>query len=131
MQMVDLVSQYQNLRPEMDEAIQRVLDSGYFIMGPELKALEQEVATYLEVEHAIGCASGTDALQIALMALDIGPGDEVITTPFTFVATVEVIALLGAEPVYVDIDPESYMIDTAKIEAAVTEKTKATILVPL
>lgn len=131
MQMVDLVGQYHSLRPEMDEAIQRVLDSGYFIMGPELKALEQEVAEYLGIKYGVGCASGTDALQVALMALDIGPGDEVITTPFTFVATVEVIALLGAEPVYVDIDPDTYIIDPEKIEEAVTDKTRAIIPVHL
>lgn len=131
MQMVDLVTQYKQLQPEMDEAIQRVLDSGYFIMGPELKALEKEVAEYLEVKHAIGCASGTDALQVALMAADIGPGDEVITTSFTFVATVEVIALLGAVPVYVDIDPVSYILDPEQLEAAITEKTKAIIPVHL
>lgn len=131
MQMLDLVRQYNELRPEMDEAIQRVLDSGYFIMGPELKVFEEEVADYMEVGYAVGCASGTDALQIALMALGIGPGDEVITTPFTFVATVEVIALLGAEPVYVDIDPVSYTIDPAKIEEAMTEKTRAIIPVHL
>lgn len=131
MQMVDLVTQYNNLRPEMDEAIQRVLDSGYFIMGPELKAFEQEVADYLGAGYAIGCASGTDALQIALMGLEIGPGDEVITTPFTFVATVEVIALLGAVPVFVDIDPVSYTIDPGAIEDAITERTKAVIPVHL
>ncbi|MCF7806013.1 MAG: DegT/DnrJ/EryC1/StrS family aminotransferase [Candidatus Marinimicrobia bacterium] len=129
--MLDLVKQYNNLQPEMDEAIQRVLDSGYFIMGPELKAFEGEVADYMQVGHAVGCASGTDALQVALMALDVGPGDEVITTPFTFVATVEVIALLGAEPVYVDITPDSYTIDPAKLEEAITEKTRAIIPVHL
>jgi len=131
MQMVDLVTQYKQLKPEMDKAIQRVLDSGYFIMGPELKALENEVADYLGAKHTVGCASGTDALQVSLMAADIGPGDEVITTPFTFVATVEVIALLGAVPVYVDIDPVSYIIDPDQIEAAITEKTKAIIPVHL
>jgi len=131
MQMVDLVTQYQELQPEMDAAIQRVLDSGYFIMGPELKALEDEVAAFLDVEHAVGCASGTDALQIALMAHDIGPGDEVITTAFTFVATVEVIALLGATPVYVDIDPDSYTLDPEAVEAAITENTRAILPVHL
>lgn len=131
MQMVDLVTQYQELKPEMDAAIQGVLDSGYFIMGPELQALEKEVAAFLDVEHAVGCASGTDALQIALMAHDIGPGDEVITTAFTFVATVEVIALLGATPVYVDIDPESYTLDPEAVEAAITENTRAIIPVHL
>jgi len=131
MQLVDLVGQYKELKPEMDAAIQRVLDSGYFIMGPELKALEDEVASFLDVQHAIGCASGTDALQVALMANNIGPGDEVITTAFTFVATVEVIALLGATPVYLDIDPVSYTIDPTAIEEAITEKTRAILPVHL
>jgi len=131
MQLVDLVTQYKTLKSEMDAAIQRVLDSGYFIMGPELQAFEQEVAQFLDVKHAIGCASGTDALQIALMAHNIGPGDEVITTPFTFVATVEVIALLGAVPVYVDIDPVSYIMDPAALESAITDKTKAILPVHL
>ncbi len=131
MQLVDLVAQYKTLKSEIDDAIHRVLDSGYFIMGPELKALEEEVADYMQVNHAIGCASGTDALQIALMAQDIGPGDEVITTPFTFVATVEVIALLGAEPVYVDIDADTYNIDPDAVKDAITAKTKAIIPVHL
>jgi dTDP-4-amino-4,6-dideoxygalactose transaminase len=131
MQLVDLVAQYKDLKPEIDEAVHRVLDSGYFIMGPELKALEEEVAEYLQVKHAIGCASGTDALQIALMAHGIGDGDEVITTPFTFVATVEVIALLGAEPVYVDIDPATYNINPDAIKDAITARTKAIIPVHL
>lgn len=131
MQLVDLVAQYNELKPEIDEAIHRVLDSGYFIMGPELKSLEEEVEEYLKVKHAIGCGSGTDALQIALMAHEIGSGDEVITTPFTFVATVEVIALLGAEPVYVDIDPDTYNIDPDAIRDAITARTKAIIPVHL
>ncbi|MBD3275046.1 MAG: aminotransferase class I/II-fold pyridoxal phosphate-dependent enzyme [Candidatus Marinimicrobia bacterium] len=131
MQLVDLVAQYKDLKSEIDEAVHRVLDSGYFIMGPELKALEEEVAEYLDVKHAIGCASGTDALQIALMAHGIGRGDEVITTPFTFVATVEVIALLDAEPVYVDIDPATYNINPDAIKDAITARTKAIIPVHL
>ncbi len=131
MQMLDLVTQYKQLKPELDEAIQRVLQSGQFIMGPELKALEDEVADYLGVSYGIGCASGTDALQVALMGHDIGPGDEVITTAFTFVATVEVIALLGATPVYVDIDPGTYTIAPEAIEEAITEKTRAIIPVHL
>ncbi len=131
MQFLDLVAQYKHLKPEMDAAIQRVLDSGYFVMGPELQTLEEEMADFLDIEYAVGCASGTDALQIALMAYDIGRGDEVITTAFTFVATVEVVALLGATPVYVDIDPVSYTIDPAAIEDAITENTRAIIPVHL
>lgn len=131
MQYVDLVGQYKEIEDEIREAMQGVLDSARYIMGPELKALEGEIADYLDVGYGVGCASGTDALQVALMAYDIGPGDEVITTPFTFVATVEVIALLGAEPVYVDIEPEGYTIDPAAIEDAITDKTKAIIPVHL
>ena len=131
LQMVDLVSQYQKIKSEVDRAIHGVLDSGQFILGKEVKDFENEVAAYLGVKHAVGCASGTDALQIAMMALGIGPGDEVITTPFTFIATAETIVLLGAKPVYVDIDPKTYNIDPAQIEKAVTTKTKAIIPVHL
>ena len=130
-QMVDLVTQYKRIKPEVDEAIHRVLDSGQYIMGKEVGEFEAAVASYLNVKYAIGCASGTDALQIAMMALGISAGDEVITTPFTFVATTETIALIGAKPVYVDIDPATYNIDPAKIEAAITKKTKAIIPVHL
>lgn len=131
LQMVDLVGQYQKIKPEIDEAIQKVVSSGHFIMGKEVKEFEADVAKYLGVQHAIGCASGTDALQIAMMALGIGPGDEVITTPFTFVATAETIVLLRAKPVYVDIDPKTYNIDPNAIEKAITKKTKAIIPVHL
>lgn len=130
-QMVDLVTQYKKIKPEVDEAIHRVLDSGHYIMGKEVGEFESAVASYLNVRYAIGCASGTDALQVAMMALGIGPGDEVVTTPFTFVATTETIALIGARPVYVDIDPATYNIDPSKIEAAITKKTKAIIPVHL
>lgn len=129
--MVDVVGQYQKIKTEVDEAIHRVLDSGQFIQGKEVAELERFIAASLGVGHAVACASGTDALQIAMMALGIGPGDEVITTPFTFVATAETIGLLGARPVYVDIDPRTYNIDPAKIDAAVTPKTKAIIPVHL
>lgn len=130
-QMVDLVSQYKKIKQEVDEAVHRVLDSGHFILGKEVGEFESACARYLETTHAIGCASGTDALQVAMMALGIGSGDEVITTPFTFVATAETIALLGAVPVYVDIDPVTYNIDPSKIEAVITKKTKAIIPVHL
>lgn len=130
-QMVDLVSQYKKIKQEVDDAVHRVLDSGHFIMGKEVGEFEFAAARYLDTKYAIGCASGTDALQVAMMALGIGSGDEVITTPFTFVATAETIALLGAVPVYVDIDPVTYNIDPSKIEAAITKKTKAIIPVHL
>ncbi|MGH2567649.1 MAG: DegT/DnrJ/EryC1/StrS family aminotransferase [Bacteroidota bacterium] len=130
-QMVDVVSQYQKIKPEIDAAIQRVLESGQFILGKEVAEFEADAARYLGVQHAIGCASGTDALQIALMALGVGPGDEVVTTPFTFVATTEAVVLLGAKPVYVDIEPMTYNIDPTKIEKAITPKTKALIPVHL
>ncbi len=130
-QMVDLVSQYRKIKPEIDDAIHRVLDSGHFILGSAVKEFEEASAKYLGVKHAVGCASGTDALQVAMMALGIQPGDEVVTTPFTFVATTETIVLLGAKPIYVDIDPKTFNIDPNLIERAITKKTKAIIPVHL
>ncbi len=119
------------LRPEIEAAIRRVLDSGRFILGPEVEAFEEEVADYLGVRHAVGLNSGTDALVIGLRALGVGPGDEVITTPFTFFATAEAISLVGAKPVFVDIDPRTFNIDPALIPAAITERTKAIVPVHL
>lgn len=130
-QMVDVVGQYTKIKAEVDAAVHRVLDSGQFIMGKDVAGLEGEIAGSLGVAHAVACASGTDALQIAMMAMDIGPGDEVITSPFTFVATAETIGLLGAKPVYVDIDPRTFNLDPARIEAAITPRTKAIIPVHL
>jgi len=130
-QLVDLVAQYKSIKAEIDEALQRVVSSGRFILGEEVERFEEEMASYIGTKYAVGCASGTDALQLALMAYGIGPGDEVITTPFTFVATAEVIVLLGAKPVYVDIDPKTYLIDPNRIEAAITDKTRAIIPVHL
>jgi dTDP-4-amino-4,6-dideoxygalactose transaminase len=130
-QMVDVVTQYRRIKPEVDAAIEGVLNSGHYVLGEIVQEFEANVARYLDVKHAIGCASGTDALQLALMALGIGPGDEVVTTPHTFIATAEAIVLLGATPVYVDIDPATYNIDATKIEAALTKKTKAIIPVHL
>jgi dTDP-4-amino-4,6-dideoxygalactose transaminase len=131
LQMVDVVGQYKKIKPEVDAALHRVLDSGQFILGKDVGEFECAVAGYLDVPYAIGCASGTDALQIALMGLGIVPGDEVITTPFTFVATTETIVLLGAKPVYVDIDPGTFNIDPARIAAAITPRTKAILPVHL
>lgn len=130
-QMVDVVGQYRKIKKEIDEAALRVIESGQYILGPDVTAFEQEIAQYLGVKYAIGCSSGTDALLAALMAIGIKPGDEVITTAFTFVATVEVIALLGAKPVYVDIDEQTFNIDPQYIEQAITPRTKAIVPVHL
>ncbi|MFC1932403.1 DegT/DnrJ/EryC1/StrS family aminotransferase [Chloroflexota bacterium] len=129
--MADLKAQYNSLKREIDEAVRRVIESGRFILGPEVETFEKETAAYLGVEHAVGVASGTDALRIALVACGIKPGDEVITTPFTFIATTGAITHCGATPVFVDIDPETYNIDPAKIESKITERTRAILPVHL
>ncbi len=131
MQFIDLKAQYKQIKKDVDKRIQTVLDHGRFIMGPEVQQLEDILAEYVGVKHCIGVANGTDALQIAMMALKIGPNDEVITTPFSFIATAETIALLGAKPVFVDIDPETYNINPDLIEQAVTKNTKAIMPVNL
>jgi len=123
--LLDLSEQNAKLRPQIEAALGRVLDTNGFILGDEVKALEGELANYCGTQYAIGCASGSDALLLALMALDIKPGDEVITTPYSFFASVSAITRLGAVPVFVDIDPETYNIDTALIEEKITSKTKA------
>lgn len=130
-QMVDLKSQYEKIKTEVDAAIQNVLDNTAFINGPEVKAFQTELEQYLGVKHVIPCANGTDALQIAMMALDLKPGDEVITADFTYVATAEVIALLGLKPVLVDVVPDTFEIDIQAIEKAITPKTKAIVPVHL
>jgi dTDP-4-amino-4,6-dideoxygalactose transaminase len=129
--MVDLREQYHSLKPEIDAALQQVLESTRFILGDNVRALEAEIAAHLGVKHAIGVASGTDALHLALDAVDIGPGDEVITTPFTFIATAEATCYLGATPVFVDIDPDTFNIDLDAVEAAVTDRTRAILPVHL
>ncbi len=129
--MVDLKTQYQQIRLEIEEGLLRVLEDAHFILGPNVQAFEQEAADYLGVRHAIGCASGTDALHLALAAAGIEAGDEVITTPFTFIATAEAICYLGARPVFVDIDPQTFNIDITQIEAAITRRTKAILPVHL
>jgi len=131
MEFCDLKAQYRHLKPRIDARIQAVLEHGRFILGPEVQELEEQLAARLGARHAIGCASGTDALLLALMALGVGPGDEVVTTPFTFFATGEMITLVGARPVFVDIDPASYNLDPARLEAAVTPRTKAILPVSL
>ena len=128
---LDLQSQFKTMREEVIGAVTKVLDSQHFILGPEVAAFEQEIKREIGAEFAISCASGSDALLLALMALDIAPGEEVITTPFTFVATAGSIARLRAKPVFVDIDPETFNIDPDQIEAAITSKTRAIMPVHL
>lgn len=128
---IDLKSQYQALEASIKARINKVLEHGQYIMGPEIAELEQVLADYVGTKHCITASSGTDTLLIAMMALEIKPGDEVITTPFTFISTGEMIALIGAKPVFVDIDPVSYNIDPSKIEAAITPRTKAIMPVSL
>ncbi|MDD5285573.1 MAG: DegT/DnrJ/EryC1/StrS family aminotransferase [Desulfuromonadaceae bacterium] len=125
--MVDLKTQYLQLKSEIDAALFAALESTQFILGPNVSSFEEEAAGYLGAPYAVSCASGTDALHLAVLAAGIGPGDEVITTPFTFIATAEAICYAGATPVYVDIDPRSFNIDPALIEAAITPRTKAII----
>jgi len=130
-QMVDLVSQYHKIKEEIDSAVLNVIESSAFINGPEVKQLQKDLEKYLDVKHVIPCANGTDALQVAMMALGLKPGDEVITTSFTFIATAEVIALLGLTPVLVDVLPDTYNIDPEAVEKAITPKTKAIVPVHL
>ncbi len=129
--MVDLNSQYQKIKPQVDAAIQSVIDNAQFIKGPEVSSFQDELAAYLGVKHTIACGNGTDALQIAMMALGLKPGDEVITTDFTFIATVEVIALLGLTPVLVDVYPDTFTIDIEAAKKAITPRTKAIVPVHL
>jgi UDP-2-acetamido-2-deoxy-ribo-hexuluronate aminotransferase len=128
---IDLKTQYQSLKREINERINAVLEHGQYIMGPEVQELEERLAAYTGAKHCITVASGTEALLISLMALGIKPGDEIITTPFTFVATAEVIVLLGAQPVFVDIEPDTCNINAKLIEAKITNKTKAILPVSL
>lgn len=131
MEFIDLKSQYQRLKFEIDAGIQRVLDHGQYILGPEVAELEEKLKDYVGAKYCISVANGTDALQIALMAFGVGPGDEVITPGFTYIATAETVALLGAKPVYVDVDARTYNLDPQLLEEAITSKTKAIIPVSL
>lgn len=131
MDFIDLKTQYQRLKAEIDANIQKVLHHGQYILGPEVAELEEKLAAYTGAKYCITVANGTDALQIAQMALGIGPGDEVITPGFTYIATAETVALLGAKPVYVDIDPRTCNLDPARLEAVITPRTKAIIPVSL
>ena len=131
MEFIDLAAQQARIKDKIDAGIQRVLAHGKYILGPEVDELEEKLAAYTGAKHCITVANGTDALQIAQMALGIGPGDEVITPGFTYIATAETVALLGAKPVYVDIDPCTYNLDPSLLEAAITPRTKAIIPVSL
>ena len=131
MQFNNLQKQYEQIKSNIQSGIHRVLEHGQYILGPEVQELENKLAAWVGVKHCVTVANGTDALMIALMALGIKPGDEVITTPFTFIANAEMIALLGATPVFVDIDPRTYNIDASKIEAAITAKTRCIMPVGL
>jgi UDP-2-acetamido-2-deoxy-ribo-hexuluronate aminotransferase len=128
---IDLKTQYQALKPQIQARIDVVLENGQYIMGPEVKELEDKLAVFTGAKHCITCASGTEALLMSLMALGIGPGDEIVTTPFTFVATAEVIVLLGAKPVFVDVETDTGNINADLIEAAITPRTKAIMPVSL
>ena len=129
--MVDLVEQYEKIKKEINKAVMEVMETGRFIMGPNVTGLEEELAEFSGTRFAIGCASGTDALMVALMAAGLQPGDEVVTTPFTFAATAEVIALLCAKPVFIDIEEKTYNLNPEEIEAVITPKTRAIIPVHL
>jgi len=129
--MVDLKGQYEKIKTAIDAAIEEVLSSTSFIKGPDVNNLETELSEYLGCRHAVSCANGTDALQVAMMALDLRPGDEIITTPFTFIATVEVIKLLNLTPVFVDVEPDTFNINADLIAEAITEKSKAIVPVHL
>ena len=129
--MVDLKAQYGEIRAEIEQGLGEVLDSAQFILGPHGQAFERETAAYLGSSHAVSCASGTDALHLALVAAGVGPGDEVITTPFTFIATAEVICYVGATPVFVDIDPGTFNLDLVEAERAITARTRAILPVHL
>ena len=131
MEFIDLKAQQERIKAKIDAGIQKVLTHGQYILGPEVTELEEKLAAYTGAKYCISCANGTDALQIAQMALGIGVGDEVITPGFTYIATAETVALLGAKPVYVDVDPKAYNLDVNKLEAAITPRTKAIIPVSL
>lgn len=131
MEFIDLKSQYRAIKGSVDGRIQAVLDHGQYVMGPEIGLLEEALAARTDAKHCIACSSGTDALLLAMMALGIGPGDEVVTSPFSFFATAEIIALLGATPVFVDIDPATYNLDPPLLQAAITQQTKGILPVSL
>src|SRR5438067_1003489 len=130
-QMVDLKQQYQKIKPEIDTAVLKVIESAAFINGPQVQSFASALAAYLNVKHVIPCANGTDALQIAMMALGLQPGDEVITPSFTYIATTEVVALLRLKPVFVEVDARTFCMDAKALRKAITPKTKAIVPVHL
>lgn len=129
--MVDLAGQYHKIKPEIQQAIDEVMETSTFIKGPAVKRFQESLEQYLDVKHVIPCGNGTDALQISMMALGLKPGDEVITPSFTFIATAEVVALLGLTPVFVDVDPETFTVDVDEVEKKITDKTRAIVPVHL
>jgi len=131
LKMVDLYTQYMNIKPEIDNAIQSVIKKASFVKGQEVTSFEKELAAYLSVNYVVSCGNGTDAIQLALMSLNLKPGDEIITSTFTFIATAEVIALLGLKPVLVDVEPDTFLINTEQIKSKITSRTKAIIPVHL
>jgi UDP-2-acetamido-2-deoxy-ribo-hexuluronate aminotransferase len=131
MEFIDLATQQKRIKPRIDAAIARVLAHGKYILGPEVAQIEERLADYTGAKYCISVANGTDAIQIALMALGIGPGDEVVTPGFTYIATAEAAAVLGAKPVFVDVDPVTFNLDPARLEDAITPRTKAVIPVSL
>src|SRR6056297_572092 len=131
MEFIDLKTQYERYKADIDSRMQRVMEHGQFIMGPEVEELERTLAEYVGVKHCLTVSSGTHSLEIALRALDVGPGDEVITVPFSWISSAEVILLVGATPVFVDIEPDTFNMDASNIEAVITDKTKAIIPVSL
>jgi len=130
-QMVDTKTQYSRIKTEVDKAVLDVMESGAFINGPVVKEFAKNLEHYLDVQHVIPCANGTDALQIALMSLNLEPGDEIITPSFTYIATTEVVALLRLKPVFVEVDKETFCMDVADLERKITSKTKAIVPVHL
>ena len=130
MQFIDLKSRHKVIGDKINARIQKVMDHGQFILGPEVVELEQKLSDYTGSKHCVTVSSGTDSLLIALMALGVGAGDEVITVPYTWISTAEVVALLGAKPVFVDIRPDTWNMDENQVESAITDKTKAIILYP-
>ena len=129
--LIDLQAQYRAIKPQLDRAVRTVMERGQFILGPEVEALEQELAAYCGTAHAVAVASGTDALELSLRACGVGPGDEVLTTAYSFIATAEAIVAVGAKPVFADIDPVSYALDPAELEARISRRTKAIVPVHL